>query len=76
MITKESLNTRFDLRFAVIIADTNLVTGETHKTDLKFFDEYSDACEWIKEHGSMYGKSESDKKGYRFFRIEKRYYVI
>lgn len=73
----ESSNSIFHLRFAVVLYDTDAVTNEVCKTDLRFFDECSDACIWIKKHGSMYGAREpGDKKIYRYFRIEKRYYII
>lgn len=73
----ESTNVIFHLRFVVILVDTNLVTKEVHKTELRFFDEFSDACQWIKVHGALYGKSSSDSESInRYFRIEKRYYII
>lgn len=73
----ESSNTIFHLRFAVVLYDTDIITNETRKTDLRYFDEFSDACIWIKMHGSMYAAREpGDKKIHRYFRIEKRYYII
>ena len=74
---KESSDTEFELQFTVVLTDTDLVTGEVHKTDLRYFDEFSDACIWIKNHGAMYASRESNyKKFNRFFRIEKRYYIV
>lgn len=73
----ESSNTIFHLRFAVVLYDTDIITNEVSATDLRYFDEFSDACIWIKMHGSMYAARESgDKKIHRYFRIEKRYYII
>lgn len=73
----ESSNSIFHLRFAVVLTDTDIVTNEVSKTDLRYFDEFSDACVWIKTHGAMYAAHESeDRKIHRFFRIEKRYYII
>lgn len=72
-----SSNSMFQLRFAVVLVDTNLVTNEVAKNDLRYFDEFSDACLWIKNHGSMYAVRESEgKKIRRYFRIEKRYYIL
>lgn len=66
-----------ELRFTVILVDVDLTTDEVHKTDLRYFDEFSDACQWIKTHASLYGERSSVGKGVnRYFRIEKRYYVI
>lgn len=73
----ENSNTIFHLRFAVVLYDTDIANNEVTKTDLRYFDEYSDACIWIKTHGSMYAAREpEDKKIHRYFRIEKRYYII
>lgn len=73
----ESSNTILHLRFAVVLYDTDTVTNEVRKTDLRYFDEFSDACMWVKMHGSMYAAREpEDKKIHRYFRIEKRYYII
>lgn len=77
MDMKESSDIAFDPRYTVVLTDTDLITGEVCKTDLRFFDEFSDACVWIKNHGSMYASRESNyKKFNRFFRIEKRYYIV
>ena len=73
----ESSKTVFSLRFAVVLADMDIRTGEVRKTDVRFFDEFSDACQWIRRNGALYAKDVSnDKKVNRYFRIEKRYYVI
>jgi len=65
------------LRFVVSITDVDITTNEEHKTNLRYFDEFSDACKWIKTHASMYSESKfGDKNINRFFRIEKRYYII
>lgn len=73
----ESSNCIFHLRFAVVLYDLDIVTNEVSKTDLRYFDEFSDACIWVKMHGSMYAAREPvDKKIHRYFRIEKRYYIM
>lgn len=73
----ESSNSIFHLRFAVVLYDTGNAPNEVYQTDLRYFDEFSDACIWIKTHGSMYAAREpGDRKKHRFFRIEKRYYII
>lgn len=73
----ESSNSIFHLRFAVVLYDTEIVPNEVCQTDLRYFDEFSDACIWIKTHGSMYADLEpGDTKKHRYFRIEKRYYII
>lgn len=73
----ESLNSIFHLRFTVVLYDTDIVTNEVCKTDLRHFDEFSDACIWVKMHGSMYAaRKPEDKEIHRYFRIEKRYYII
>lgn len=72
---KETSNSGTILRFAVTFTVVDLISNEEHKTVLGYFDEFSDACLWIREHGSMFA-SESDCKGIgRYFRIEKRYYL-
>lgn len=77
MSIQVSPETRTRLRFAVIIVDTDLNTGKVHKTDLRYFDDFSDACQWIKTHGSLYSEKEfGDKHVSRYFRIEKRYYLV
>lgn len=73
----EVSNSGYQLRFTVCLYIVDLTTGESTKTDLRFFDEFSDACVWIRTHGSAYGGGESDAKGNdRYFRIEKRYYIV
>lgn len=73
----ESLDSIFHFRFAVVLYDVDIVSNEVSNTDLRYFDEFSDACLWLKMHGSMYAAREpGDKKIHRYFRIEKRYYVI
>lgn len=73
----ENTNCIFHLRFTVILVDTDLRTNEVHKHDLRYFDEFSDACQWIKTHGVLFKLSETESKTIaRYFRIEKRYYII
>lgn len=73
----EVSNSGYQLRFAVCLYVVDRTTGGVFKNDLRFFDEFSDACVWIRTHGSMYGGEGLDAKGVdRYFRIEKRYYII
>lgn len=63
------------LRYAVILVDTNLETGEVCTSDLRYYDEYCDAELWIKTQGRLYACRKSDPRSSCFFRIEKRYYL-
>lgn len=77
MRVKESSGARFHFRYVVTFTVTDLTTNETYKTDLRCFDEFSDACVWIRDYGSAYARGKSGGKGTdRYFRIEKRYYLI
>lgn len=77
MSMEEFPETRTRMRFTVIIVDTDLITNKVHKTDLRYFDDFSDACQWIKTHGSLYSEKEfGDNHVSRYFRIEKRYYLV
>lgn len=61
------------VRYAVVIVDTDVSTGEVHSRDLRFYDDYCEAELWIRKYGGQYGKDLSSEIS-RFFRIERRYY--
>lgn len=63
------------VRYAIIIVDTDVYSGEVHSRDLRFYDEYCEAELWIRKYGGQYGVGLSSKIS-RFFRIERRYYPI
>lgn len=70
---KETSRSFLKIRYAVILVDTNLATGEVHQSDLRYYDDHCDAELWIKNNGYSYSVV-SDSSICRFLRIEKRYY--
>ena len=61
------------VRYAIVIVDTDVVSGQVNSRDLRFYDEYCEAELWIRKYGGQYGVDLSYKIS-RFFRIERRYY--
>lgn len=72
----KNLRTKVKSRYTVVVVDTNHSTDEINQAALRYFDEYCDAELWVKTHGSLYGGRELDDEISRFFRIEKRYYLV
>lgn len=72
---KENSRSFLKIRYAVILVDTDLATGEVHQSDLRYYDDQCDAELWIKTNGYSYSVV-SDSNICRFLRIEKRYYPV
>lgn len=62
------------IRYAVVLVDTDLATGEVHQSDLRYYDDCCDAELWIRTNGYSYSAVSKSSSSCRFLRIEKRYY--
>lgn len=74
MVMAENQKSEIKARYTVVIVDTDLRSGTSNSTALRFFDKCCDAELWIAQHGARFGVGLENNIS-RFFRIEKRYYL-
>ena len=75
MSMSENSENGIKVRYAVILVDSDIRSDVSHQMVLKYFDDYCTAEMWIRENGHQYGLNLTDSTS-RFFRVEKRFYLI